>query len=74
MVKNPGISENGFTIKQLNTNLIKNTFVFLMNNIISTNRIEVKFSFSLPIGPNKIVQKEISNILDEILVHCFLVL
>ena len=37
-----------------------------MNNYISTNGKEVKFCFSPPIGPNKIVQQENKNILDEI--------
>jgi len=46
-------------------------FFFLMNNSISNNRKEVKFCFSPPIGPNKIVQQENNNILDEILVSLF---
>ena len=46
------------TIKQRNKNLIKNIFVSLLNNFISTNRKEVKFCFYPPIGPNKIVQQE----------------
>ena len=42
-----------------------------MNNFISTNRKEVKFCFSLPNGPNKIVTQENNNILGETLVSLF---
>ena len=37
-----------------------------MNNFIAINRKEVKFLFSLNIGPNKIVQQENNNILDDL--------
>ena len=46
-------------------------FVFLKNNFISTNRKDVKFCFSPPSGPSKIVQQENINILGEILVLMF---
>ena len=36
-----------------------------------TNRKQVKFCFYIPIDPNKIVQQENNNILDEILVSLF---
>ena len=56
------------TIKPRNKNLIKNIIVFLLNNCIWTNRkVETKL-YLLPVGPNKIVQQENNNILDEILV------
>ena len=42
-----------------------------MNNFISTNKKEAEFCFFLPIGPNKIVQHEKNNILDEIIVPLF---
>ena len=58
------------TIEQ-NNNLIKNFLVFLINNLSSTNRKDVKLCFSPPIGPNKIVQQENKNILDEIVVSLF---
>ena len=46
------------TIKQRNKTFIKNILVILLNNFISTNKKEVNFLFSIPIGPNKIVQQE----------------
>ena len=56
------------TIKPRNKNLIKNIIVFLLNNCIWTNRkVETKL-YLLPVGPNKIVQQENNNIVDEILV------
>ena len=42
-----------------------------MNNFISTNRKDVEFCFSPPIGPNKIVQQENKITLDEIVVSLF---
>ena len=39
-----------------------------MNKFNSTNMKEVKFVFSLLLGPNKIVQQQNNNILGEILV------
>ena len=54
------------TIKQWNNNYIKNILVFLIYNLISTNRKEVKCCFFPLIGPNKMVQRENKNILDDI--------
>ena len=45
-------SGNGLK-KKKKKNFIKNIFVFLMKNVITTNRKEVQFCFSLPIGPKK---------------------
>ena len=59
------------TIKQPNKRFIKNIIVFLLKNFIWTNRKQVEFCFYLPIGPNKIVQQENNNILDEIFVSLF---
>ena len=59
------------TRKQRNKNFIKNIFVFLTNNFITTNEKEAKFYFSLHIGQNKIVKKENNNFLGEILVSSF---
>ena len=45
-------------------------FFFLVNNFITTNMKEVKFCFSLLIGPNRIVEQENNNILVS-LFSCF---
>ena len=46
-------------------------YCFLDEYFISTNKKQVKYCFSFPIGPNKIVQQKNNNILDEILVSLF---
>ena len=59
------------TIKQRNKNFFNIIIVFLLDNFIWTNRKQVEFYFYLPIGPDKIVQRENNTILVEILVSLF---
>ena len=42
-----------------------------MKNFISTNTKEVKFCFSLPIGPSNIVQDKNNNILAKLLYYVY---
>ena len=43
-----------------------------MNYVITTNKKEVKFCFSLPIGPNTIYNKKTKMFLVKFLFYCFM--